>query len=668
MKSRCYAHERFHVYLIGSIAVRSVRYASESEEYLSLPWKESNMFYSIRISMLTAGILLLAASVSLAEAPGFGYESTVPGYYLASGRGIAVDNDSNAYVFARTVGDQQQSNMLILKLNPAGDVEWSYYFDGEDHDYAMDILYNGDDQVYVVGWTDSESFPVTPDALDNTLTGFRDAFLMKLSTEDGSLIYSTFLGGDYVDMARGIALNSAGEIYLVGSTESTDFPTVNAYQDHNSSPLYVYSDIFITKLNPAGDSILYSTYFGGYKDDAPIGVEIDSDGGIVITGQTDATDFPLVNPIMSGPDNLFITRFSADGSTILFSTYFGGEDSDRIGAMTLDAGGNVYIAGSTRSVEFPTTPGAYQEEFAGEILGCEVPFGGHYNCEDMFVTKLAPNGSGIIYSSFLGGSTVEECRDLAIDGQGRAYLAGYTYSSDFPPDGIDFSAEIVLSRFSADGSQLDYSVTVNSGSANAGHGVAVDDAGNVYFTGAVEVPAEVYVARLDSDGSGNLAPGTPTAPDGATSGEPGEDYDFATSSTDPDGDYVYYLFDWGDGSPNEWIGPYNSGELMVISHSWDAGSYSIRVRARDGEGMESPWSPPSAIQIAPSTCGNVNGDTEIDISDIVYLVSYIFGGGPAPDPFADGDTDCSGAVDVDDAVYLVVYVFGSGPEPCAACQ
>jgi len=442
-------------------------------------------------------VVVITAAVQ-AAGPAFVYETTVTGYYLASGRGMAVDDDGNAYVIAYAIGNE--NDIVVLKLDADGGLLWENYINGNGLDYAVDIVVDAESNVFITGWTDSEDFPVTPGALSETLTGFRDAFVMKLSTSDGSILYSTFLGGDYSDAGYGITLNDAGEIYVVGTTKSTDFPTTpDAYQDHPNFPLYYHSDAFITKLSASGDEILYSTYFGGLTDDTAWRVALDEDENIIIAGETDAEDFPLVDPILSTANDIFISKLSADGSTLQFSTYLGGEDRDLLRGMALDAEGFVYVAGSTRSVGFPTTPGAFQEEFVGAILGCEVPFGADYNCDDVFVTKLATDGSGLVYSTYLGGNTVEECRDIAVDALGRAHVVGYTYSANFPPNGIDFGAENFVSRLDSSGSLLDYTITVDSGSANQGHGIALDSAGGVYITGAIDVPANIYVAKLAGD-------------------------------------------------------------------------------------------------------------------------------------------------------------------------
>ncbi len=455
--------------------------------------------------LMLAGMLILAFGLTSsleAQDPVLEYETVIPGYYLSSGDCIVADESGNAYGIASYYEDMQHVDILVFKLDAGGTLQWSLPIVGDDleHDIATDITLDPDGNVWVTGRTGSESFPIVG-GLDDTLTGFTDAFVMKLDPIDGSILYSTYLGGDYVDYGYAITTNDAGEVIVVGSTISTDFPTTpDAYQGEPSAPLYVYSDVFITKFSASGDAILYSTYFGGYQDDMPEGVALDEQGNIVFAGRTDADDFPLMNPIQSDPNSMFVSKLSADGSTLLFSTYFGGPDSEPMWAMALGPNGDAYITGSTRSVDYPTTAGAFQEEFVGGIDECEEGYPPHpVNCDDVFVTRMGTDGSGVIYSTFLAGTDIEQPRDISVDAQGRAHIVGYTFSDDFPPDGIDFSAEIFVSRLSADGSWLDYSYTVDSGSANAGHGVAVDNAGGVYFTGAVNVPADIYVAKLQGD-------------------------------------------------------------------------------------------------------------------------------------------------------------------------
>ncbi len=452
-----------------------------------------------QITMLVLPLLLLGpVPLGWAGDPTFEYETVIPGYYLASAHGIVADDSGNAYLIGKAYADHVHLDIVVAKIDPSGSVLWEVFIIGNGHDWASDIVLDGANNVLITGWTDSDDFPVK-NAIDDTLTGFRDVFVTKLSGDDGTIVFSTYLGGDYTDEGRAITLGDGGEIVLAGSTGSTDFPTTpDAFQGQPSAPLYIYTDAFITKLSAAGDAILYSTYFGGFKDDVAMEVDLDSQGNIVFAGETSADDFPLVNPILSSPCDLFVCRLSADGGTLQFSTYFGGEEFDRLGGMALGPDGIVYIAGSTRSVYFPTTPGAFQEDFVGEINGCIIPFGGSYNCDDVFVTKMDMDSSDLAYSTYLGGIEIEECRGIAVDGQGRAHVVGFTYSPDFPPSGIASSGVIFVSRFDPSGSLLDYSVIRDSNSPNAGHGIALDDEGGIYIAGAVNVPAEIYAARLNT--------------------------------------------------------------------------------------------------------------------------------------------------------------------------
>jgi len=451
---------------------------------------------SLSVSAVLCIWLTLCLGSAAAELPTPIYETTLPGYTIPHARDVVVDDLGNAYLIGSAYEDRIHLDVLVAKFAADGVPVWTRYITASNHCYATGLAVDSHQDVWVTGWTDASDFP-TVNAMDNTLSGFRDVFLMKLDGADGSIVYSTFLGGDYTDDAQDIALNDADEIYLTGTTGSTDFPTTeDAWQPGPSFPEYFYVDAFVTKLAPSGDVILYSTYFGGLHDDRAAKIELDSAANIVIAGSTEADDFPLRNPLQSAPNDQFIAKLSADGSELLFSTYFGGEDIDRLGQMELDDEDHVYLVGITRSVGFPTTPGAYQETFVGTINGCEVPFGQDYNCEDIYVTKLATDGSGLIWSTFLGGTRVEEGRGIAVDNLGRVYVAGYTGSADFPPVGMDFGAEIIVCRLDPRGSALDYTYSIDSGSANRGNGIALDAQGSVYFSGTVGVPAGVFISKL----------------------------------------------------------------------------------------------------------------------------------------------------------------------------
>ncbi|MCA9751792.1 MAG: SBBP repeat-containing protein [Gemmatimonadetes bacterium] len=448
------------------------------------------------ISALTSTMFFFAAAAATAaDPPSVQFETTLAGYTIPHARDVVVDAAGNSYLIGSAYQDGHSLDVLVAKVDATGNVAWTKYIVSSSHNYATGIALAPDGDVWVAGWTDSPDFPLV-NPMDATFQA-REIFLMRLAPDTGALEYSTFLGGDYTDTAEGLAIDDTGAIWLTGQTGSTDFPTTpDAYQPEPSLPLYFFADAYLTKLSPEGDQILYSTYFGGQEDDGARRIVLDSAGNPIIAGDTDAADFPLVGALQTSPNDLFVSKFSADGHTLLFSSYFGGEDLDRLGDLAIDAADHLYLVGSTRSVSFPTTPGAFQETFVGGINACEVPFGADYNCEDLFVTKLAADGSSLVWSSYLGGTRVEEGRGIAVDASGRAYVTGYTNSPDFPLNHSSFAAEILVSRFAVDGSDLDLTFTVDSGSANRGNGIAVDSAGDVYFTGTVGVPASVYLSKL----------------------------------------------------------------------------------------------------------------------------------------------------------------------------
>ncbi len=204
-----------------------------------------------------------------------------------------------------------------------------------------------------------------------------------------------------------------------------------------------------------------------------------------------------------------MTKITADGSALAYSTYLGGADTDYARRLAVNSAGNAYVAGYTRSADFPTTTGAYRKDYIGGALDCGIPgFGGPVNCDDMFAAKFASDGSALVYSTYLGGGLDDVARGLAINDAGEAYLIGYTQSTDFP--GVTRTgpgADIALAKLNVSGSELLYTVIIGSGTANAGHGIGLDNAGAVYITGS---QTDLYVAKL-SDGGATPPTETPTA-------------------------------------------------------------------------------------------------------------------------------------------------------------
>ena len=304
---------------------------------------------------------------------------------------------------------------------------------------------------------------------------------------DPSLAYSTHLSGSSNEEGRSIAVDAAGNAYVTGYTTSTDFPTANAFQPNNRG--YTnggYKEVFVTKLDATGQTLLYSTYLGGSNDDEGHGIAVDAAGNAYITGYTYSPDFPIAHALQSSnqgypynSSNAFVTKLDATGQTLLYSTYLGGHSNyyypgDRGNSIAVDAAGNAYIIGSADSTDFPIA-NALQPNRRGSI--------------DVFVTKLNATGQALLYSTYLGGTSSQEGYSIAVDTIGNAYITGYTYSTDFPTTVHAFqpnqasSRDAFVTKLSANGQTLLYSTYLGGNSEDYGFGIAVDTAGNAYITG-----------------------------------------------------------------------------------------------------------------------------------------------------------------------------------------
>jgi hypothetical protein len=456
------------------------------------------------------GMWTMLGAAARADLPTVVYERSFPEFGYAAAQDIVVDDAGQAYVLGAREGDIYAT--LVLKLDANGDVLWSRLFDGSSLDLPGAITLDSAGDVYVVGMTASPDFP-TLNPLQGTLAGGYDAFVLKLAGTDGTLLYSTYLGGLFTEDAGGIAVNDAHEIYISGSTESYDFPTVNPLQPLLGGYPYQHADAFISKISADGSQLLYSTYFGGSATDYGRGLRLDSQGRMYIAGETESTDFPTASalqPANAGGRDAFAARISADGSTLEYGTYIGGEDLDVVYAVALDNQGRLLLAGATRSIYFPTTAGVYQPVFAGEILGCEVPFGEIYNCEDVFVAAVTPSGTALDYATYLGGNAPDFGYGLAIDSDGQAYVSGHTISDNFPPYNSGTFYTNFITKLSASADTLFYTYLRDTNAPNPAR-VALDGAGDIYFAGPALTVVKLtehpgaLTGDLNCDGAVNFA-------------------------------------------------------------------------------------------------------------------------------------------------------------------
>ncbi len=397
--------------------------------------------------------------------------------------GIATDASGNLYVAGETSSGGLWNNALparssrdafVAKMNStATQVLYTVYLGGSGDDAARAIAVDATGNVYVTGVTASPDFPVTTGAFSTSLSGTQSAFVAKLDSM-GRLQYSTYLGGANPDFGVAIAIDSSGAAYLAGQTESPTFPvTAGAFQNryHGGS-----SDCFVSKLNPSGSALIYSTFLGGSGLDACAGIAVDSAGNAYVTGTTYSTDFPtqLAFQALLGTANAFVSKINASGSALVFSTFVGGTNMDQANAIAVDPTGSAYIAGSTTSIDFPVTAGVFQ----GTLKGTH----------NAFVAKLAANGSSLTYSTLIGGSQSDTATSIAVDQAGRAIIGGFTSSPDFPLANAVHSAfqgsnDAFASVLDPQGASLVFSSYFGGSGDDRGYAVSLLPGDNFYLAG-----------------------------------------------------------------------------------------------------------------------------------------------------------------------------------------
>jgi hypothetical protein len=361
-------------------------------------------------------------------------------------RAIAVDSAGRAYVTGYTFstdfslrgearGFAGSSDAFLTKLSADGSsILYSTCLGGPRYDYGFGVAVN-DRGIAWIGGTAYPGFPTTANAFQRDVTpttDWGDGFLAAFdTTRTGalSLTYSTLLGGGNIDGVAAIALDATGAVYAVGTTSSTNFPTVNAHQRFNGGG----NDMFLAKLAPAGDRLLYSTYLGGPNSDAALAVAVDAGFRAHVAGITSG-GFPLRNArqtVYGGEANDgLVAKFDAAGN-LIYATYHGGNGDDAARAIALTASGDAIVAGSTTSSNLPMVL-AVQPTFRGRGACTYLP-GVSGPCSDAFVSSLSADGATLRFSTYLGGSAGDAATGVAADASGAAYVTGYTNSPGSDP-------------------------------------------------------------------------------------------------------------------------------------------------------------------------------------------------------------------------------------------
>jgi hypothetical protein len=361
--------------------------------------------------------------------------------------------------------------------------------EGETHEEGRTtrIAVDAEGAAYVAGVTHSPDFPVVR-AFQDRFKGDVDAFVAKLSADGSRLIYSTYLGGSQRDQYSAIALDSTGAAYISGSTFSTDFPTTASAFQPECTGLDSPENAFVAKLAPDGAALVYSTCLGGGGIDAARGITVDSDGAAYVVGITTSENFPTVNPVSAvkrGEWDSFVTKLAPDGNRLIYSTYLGGSDYEDGFGIALDASGAAYVIGETTSQDFPTKNPLQPAHGGSNPSRSDL---------DAYVVKLAPHGGALVYGTFLGGFEWDRGYSIAVDTAGAAYVAGFTGSRDFPTvDPLQVtlrgSRDAFVAKLDPDGTALVYS-TYLGGSAGESHigymAMVIDPEGTAYVTGATQ--------------------------------------------------------------------------------------------------------------------------------------------------------------------------------------
>jgi uncharacterized protein (TIGR03437 family) len=490
-------------------------------------------------------------------------------------RGVAVDSSGNIFIAGVTTtrnlpvssnaaqpaygGESmsyQTGDAFVAKFTPSGMLAAMTYLGGSADDLASSLAVDSAGNVYVTGYTNSHDFPVSANPYQNHLVGaggnllftVGDAFIVKLNSSLSKIMYSTFLGGTNDEAATAIAVDAAGNAYITGITLSQNFPvTSGAAQKffHGSGgqpitdfgvPFFITGDAFVSKLSADGSQLVFSTYLGGSADDAATSIAVDSAGNVYVAGFTISSDFPTTanaaQTVYKGeePTNAFynlgdgfVTKLNPAGTAILYSTYLGGSGDDAVAAIAVDAAGSVYATGATTSQNFPVTSGAFQMTNAGPTSdsGASERVVG-----DVFVTKLKPDGSGFVFSTFLGGQGDDAGHGIAVDSAGNVFVGGSTASSNFPltsdatqsryggaggeHNNNDLYGDGFLTVLNPTGTKLVFSTFLGGGMDDSIEGLALDPAGNAYVAGVTmspNFPASSGAYQAKYGGGGSLSAG-----------------------------------------------------------------------------------------------------------------------------------------------------------------
>ncbi len=513
------------------------------------------------------------------------------------GEEIFVDNSGYIYIGCETYSDNFPStpgayqttragtqNLVISKLSPdASGLEFSTYFGGNGMEFINALKCDGSGNVYVGGYTSSSNLPATPGCYDSTLSGGLDCFVLKLNSTGTSVLYCSYFGGSGSDVAYASCVDDSYNIYLSGYC-SSDMPTTpNAYKTVHPGG----TSNFAAKISPSGlgsGDLIYSTFIGKGTTRQ---MQVDSSGNVCLVGDTTSSEYPVTSgcfqPTFGGGErDAFVTKLNSDGSDLVFSTFLGGSDTDRGWQANVDALSNVYASCTTLSTDFPVTGGALQTSRPSALLNGSL-------------SKFSPEGA-LLYSTYVGGSGVDNSLKMAAARSGDIFLAGYTTSADFPVTDDAYQKELkggydgLLIRLDPSGngsSDLVYSTFFGGSSDDTLKDLFLTQSNTLYISG--------YSASNDM-------PVTPGVYSAVNSGGT---------------DAVYVRFELGPPAPSSFLSA--AASTTSLSHSWavnstnesgfyivdSGGTIRLRVPAATSTTVEASLLPNT---LYTSRCTAYNGD------------------------------------------------------------
>jgi hypothetical protein len=371
--------------------------------------------------------------------------------------------------------------------------------------------------VYVVGTTSSANFLTSNGAYDTTFNGTTDTFVAKFMPDGITIVWATYIGGSSSDYCDGIALGADGSVYVGGYTFSNNLPTsATAYDQTYNSLSANDPDGYVAKLSADGSQLVYSTYVGGTLKDSFNRIKVDAAGNAYLIGSTGSSDFPTTDGAWDrsvSSQDAIVVKLNADGSQLVYSTMLGGTAFDTGLCITVGADGSAYVAGIAAGSSFPTTAGAYDTTYAGNV-----------DAYDTFVTKLSPAGDALVFSTFVGGTAIEQPNDIALDPSGNVVVGGVT-SGDFPttadaPQRIygGGSADAFVAKLDPAGSALLFATYLGGSVVDRAGALAVDGTGNIYISGRTssanfpvtggaadttlgDANGDIIIAKFTSDGA-----------------------------------------------------------------------------------------------------------------------------------------------------------------------